>query len=391
MDGPPRPPGYNAQRLRERDQPRPPVRRRGRRVNGGQPPPRRDPEGPARRINPLLPGILLALAVLVGTAGYLYDHARREQIAPGVRVGGVDIGGLSVTAARERLRQQLVAPLEHPVMVRAAGHTFTLTPREARLAVATDQLVGEALRTSRRGSIFTRVIDGLDGHRLNVNLSPRVTYSHAAVKHLIGRVARATGRPARNASVSPGGGGLRQVPGHDGVSVNGSLLGRQVESALVRPGGDRVLNAPMRVLHPTITTASLGRRYPAYIIIDRAAFRLRFYSHLHLADTYKIAVGRQGLETPGGLYDIQWKEVNPSWHVPNSSWAGALAGKVIPPGPQDPIKARWMAFNGGAGIHGTSDVGSLGSAASHGCIRMAIPDVIALYSRVPVGTPVFVA
>jgi lipoprotein-anchoring transpeptidase ErfK/SrfK len=99
----------------------------------------------------------------------------------------------------------------------------------------------------------------------------------------------------------------------------------------------------------------------------------------------------QGLETPAGLYKIQDKQVNPSWHVPNSPWAGKLAGKVIPPGPDDPIKARWMGFNGGAGIHGTAEVGSLGSAASHGCVRMAIPDVEELYDQVDVGTPVYVA
>ena len=50
-----------------------------------------------------------------------------------------------------------------------------------------------------------------------------------------------------------------------------------------------------------------------------------------------------------------------------------------------------MGFNGGAGIHGTDVLGSLGSAASHGCVRMAIPDVEALYDQVDVGTPVFVA
>jgi len=60
------------------------------------------------------------------------------------------------------------------------------------------------------------------------------------------------------------------------------------------------------------------------------------------------------------------------------------------PGLQDPLKARWMGFNG-AGIHGTDDVGSLGSAASHGCIRMAIPDVIELYDQVPVGAPIYIA
>jgi lipoprotein-anchoring transpeptidase ErfK/SrfK len=82
--------------------------------------------------------------------------------------------------------------------------------------------------------------------------------------------------------------------------------------------------------------------------------------------------------------------VNPSWHVPNSSWAGSLAGRVIPPGPQDPLKARWIGIVDGAGIHGTDDIGSLGSSASHGCIRMAIPDVIELFERTPYGSKIFI-
>jgi lipoprotein-anchoring transpeptidase ErfK/SrfK len=102
-------------------------------------------------------------------------------------------------------------------------------------------------------------------------------------------------------------------------------------------------------------------------------------------------VGQQGLETPAGMYTVQDKQVDPSWHVPNSAWAGSLAGRVIPPGPDDPLKARWIGITGGAGIHGTEQVGSLGSAASHGCIRMAIPDVIALYDRVPYGSKIYVA
>jgi lipoprotein-anchoring transpeptidase ErfK/SrfK len=107
--------------------------------------------------------------------------------------------------------------------------------------------------------------------------------------------------------------------------------------------------------------------------------------------TYPIAVGMAGLETPQGIRHVLEKQVNPAWHVPNSSWAGSLAGKTIPPGPQDPLKARWMGIYAGAGIHGTDDLSSLGSAASHGCIRMAIPDVIQLYSETPLGTPVYIA
>jgi lipoprotein-anchoring transpeptidase ErfK/SrfK len=50
-----------------------------------------------------------------------------------------------------------------------------------------------------------------------------------------------------------------------------------------------------------------------------------------------------------------------------------------------------MGIYDGAGIHGTSDDSSIGSAASHGCIRMHVPEVKELYDRVPVGTPVYIA
>jgi lipoprotein-anchoring transpeptidase ErfK/SrfK len=141
-----------------------------------------------------------------------------------------------------------------------------------------------------------------------------------------------------------------------------------------------------------VTTAELASATPAYIVIERSSFRLRFYDHLKLASTYEIAVGMEGLETPAGLHHIEWKQVDPPWYVPNKAWAGALAGTVVPPGPGDPLKARFMSFEGGAGIHGIdpSEYSSIGHDASHGCVRMRIPDVIALYSKTPVGTPVYI-
>ena len=71
-------------------------------------------------------------------------------------------------------------------------------------------------------------------------------------------------------------------------------------------------------------------------------------------------------------------------------WAGDLAGRIIPPGPDDPIKARWLGFYNGAGIHGTVEDWSIGHAASHGCIRMHIWDVEQLYDQVPLHTPIYV-
>ena len=145
-------------------------------------------------------------------------------------------------------------------------------------------------------------------------------------------------------------------------------------------------------MKPAVTTGQLADKYPAYIVVNRGEFKLSFYDHLKLAKSYEIAVGMEGLETPAGLHHIEWEQVDPPWHVPNKAWAGALAGKVIQPGPDDPLKARFMSFEGGAGIHGIdpSEYGSIGHDASHGCVRMRIPDVIALYDVSPVGTPVYI-
>ena len=129
------------------------------------------------------------------------------------------------------------------------------------------------------------------------------------------------------------------------------------------------------------------------VIVQRGAFKLSLYKHLKFAKSYGIAVGRVGLETPAGLYHVQNKAINPAWTMPNSSWvAPADSGKVIPGGsPENPLKARWLGIYAGAGIHGTDDSGSIGSAASHGCIRMRIPDVEELYPQVPVNSPVYIS
>jgi lipoprotein-anchoring transpeptidase ErfK/SrfK len=160
----------------------------------------------------------------------------------------------------------------------------------------------------------------------------------------------------------------------------------------VQSPDSRTVEAEVDKVQPEVTTDELAEEYPQYIVIDRAGFQLSYYESLELVKTYTIAVGQVGYDTPSGTYSIANKAVNPAWNVPNSAWAGDLAGTVVPGGaPNNPLVARWMGIIDGAGIHGTNDTGSLGSAASHGCIRMAVPDVIELYDQVPVGTPVYIA
>jgi lipoprotein-anchoring transpeptidase ErfK/SrfK len=269
---------------------------------------------------------------------------------------------------------------------------FTLTAGQARLTADVDGGVGAAVQASRRGWFLSRTVRGLFGVHVNEDIAMPMTYSHRVVRRFVRRIAHVVDRPVREASVSVAGSGrLVTVRSERGITLAKARLRSEVERALQTPTTAQSIDAPVRELGPHVTTATLAAKYPAYIIIDRPGFTLRLYDHLRLAHTYTIAVGRAGLETPPGLHHILDKQVNPAWHVPHSSWAGSLAGKVIPPGPDDPLVARWMAIDGqGDGIHGTNEPASIGSAASHGCIRMLIPDVIQLYSLTPLGTPVYV-
>jgi lipoprotein-anchoring transpeptidase ErfK/SrfK len=176
-----------------------------------------------------------------------------------------------------------------------------------------------------------------------------------------------------------------------GRTIDTKQLRRDVQTALVSAVGDRSIRIPVRKLEPKVTSDELAANYPVVLAVDRGNFRISLFKKLKKVKAYPIAVGQAGLETPAGLYKIQNKATNPAWHVPDSDWAGSLAGTVIPGGaPNNPLKARWLGVYDGVGVHGTDARGSIGTNASHGCIRMLIEDVEKLYDEVPIGTPIFI-
>lgn len=333
-------------------------------------------------------GVVLVVLALAAAA-YGYDQSQDGTIAQGVRIGSVNVGGLDAAAARVRLRR-IFRPLQRPIVLRYRGDRFVLTPRAAGLHVNIDQLVDQAVGRSRKGWFVPRAWRELSGGTVRLRLEPRYSYWRGPVNSLIRRVQRRVGRGPRNARLVAGPASVVVIHGHPGRAVMDSRLRGLIAHALVSRHAGRVIAVPTRIVQPKVTAAVLRKQTPSFITIDRAAFTLRLYQNLKLTRSYPIAVGQAGLETPAGLYHIQDKQVNPSWHVPNSAWAGSLAGQVIPPGPDDPLIARWMGIFNGAGIHGTNETWSIGHAVSHGCVRMLVPDVIDLYDRVDVGTPVYI-
>jgi lipoprotein-anchoring transpeptidase ErfK/SrfK len=336
--------------------------------------------------------VAVLLLVLVGgaVAAFAYDSSRDDLIAEGVTVAGVDVGGMRTAEATRVVRRELQKPLERPITVKRGRTRFTLSAQDAGVKADVGGMVDEALEASRDGTIITRVARDLTGGEENAQVPPRVTYSSDAVHQLVKRVRGKLNRPARDAEVDfPS---LEKVKEQKGRRVKAAALEQRIAQSLTVPGVDRTVRVPVRILKPKVTQAQLAGKYPIVLVADRYNFRLRLYKNLQLTKDYTVAVGAVGFDTPAGLYHIQNKAVDPAWHVPNSDWAGDLAGTIVPGGtPENPLKARWLGIFDGAGIHGTDETYSLGSAASHGCIRMAIPDVIELYDQVPVGAPIYIA
>ncbi len=166
----------------------------------------------------------------------------------------------------------------------------------------------------------------------------------------------------------------------------------QIVQALRSPDASHDLSATTEPVEPTTDAETLFDSQPTVVTVSRGETTVRVFDHGQLTKTYRVAVGEPNYPTPTGTFTVQSMQVDPVWNVPNSDWAGDLAGTTVAGGtPENPLKARWIGFNGSVGFHGTADLASLRSAASHGCVRMAPSDVIDLYERVQVGTTIYVA
>jgi hypothetical protein len=329
------------------------------------------------------------LAVVVGGA-YAYDSTQKDEIAEGVTIGGVDVGGLHEDEAAALVRRQLLAPLKGSLRVTFRKRTWEQSGEKLKIRADVDGAVEKAIEDSQDGGLPGRLIRYVSGGEVDENVVPGIAYSEPAINRFVRRIAADVNREPRNADVEPSGESLYVVAGKNGLKVRDNLLEKELKAAVLNANAPDTIVAHAHSIAPEVTKEEVAAQYPTYLTLDRYNFTLRLWKNLKLAKTYTVAVGAEGFSTPEGLYQIESMEENPVWNVPESDWAGSLAGQTIPPGPENPIKARWMGIFEGAGIHGTEETSSLGTAASHGCVRMAIPDVEELYSEVEVGTPIFI-
>ena len=320
---------------------------------------------------------LSALVLILALAAPAAAQEPEQRIAPGVKAGGLDVGNLTVPEAALKLDNAFRPALGRNVSIQVAGRRFRLTMKKAKL-------VYDSELTAKRAYYAGRTNPAVD-------IPLVIEWDRTRVRKLTDRIARTVYLKPRDATIRIT---LRHIfrrRSATGRSLDGRALRATVEQTLVNTAVPRIIRPARKILKAKVTADKLARAYPTVITIDRSNFKLRLFKRLKFSKSYGVAVGQPAYPTPSGRFQISNKQVNPAWTAPNSPWAGELAGTTTPGGSAaNPLRARWMGIAGGVGIHGTSQEYSIGSRASHGCIRMRVADVIDLYSRVPVGTPVLI-
>jgi lipoprotein-anchoring transpeptidase ErfK/SrfK len=147
---------------------------------------------------------------------------------------------------------------------------------------------------------------------------------------------------------------------------------------------------PLELLTQGVPADVTPENYGPVIVVFRESKRLTLFDGPRAVRSFPIATGTSEYPTPLGNYSIATMQRDPWWiPPPDSDWARGK--EPVPPGPGNPLGTRWMGTTAPlVGIHGTPDAASIGYSASHGCIRMRVPDAEALFTQVDVGTPVLI-
>jgi lipoprotein-anchoring transpeptidase ErfK/SrfK len=281
----------------------------------------------------------------------------------GVRVAGVRVGGLLPAEAVYAVQTAFRRPL--PVVI---DHSKLLLDPSSVASAYSATAVARA-RVAAPGSSVQLVV-AVHGPSLRAWLAV---------------ASRRFARAPVDASLKLKGGKPFLTKDRVGRRLDTALLTEKVTAAL-RANSRLPVRARTKKVAPKVSVASFAET----IVINRSTNRLALYDTGKLRRTFKVATGQAIYPTPAGVWHIVVKWQNPTWYPPvQDAWARGL--KPVPPGPNNPLGTRWMGLDApGVGIHGTDEPASIGYSASHGCIRMQVPDAEWLFDHVEVGTTVYI-
>jgi vancomycin resistance protein YoaR len=267
----------------------------------------------------VVPAILLALFVSTAVA---MDTAFAGRAIPGLRVVGVEVGGLESAEIRRRLTET-VAPAVAAGSVRASldGRTFEVTNAQLGLAPDLDGAVAGALSFGRDGSPLARLDAWLDALMGRAAIGVMLRPENDAAQAWVAQVASAVERPAVDASIERTPAGLLVTPSVEGLRLDRErLLAMLLEPA---SASDRAIQLPSIAIEPAIDSES-----------SREALQLA----RAVTSELEVTVGdRSIVEVPVALSSFVWTERVGSRYIAwiqedrVRGWAAAVATQMDRP------------------------------------------------------------
>ena len=343
--------------------------------------------------------VLITVALLIALAGgsmgalAFADSSASEQLPAGTSVGGVDVGGLTREEAIARAQNRVRSAIARPTYVQLGEKRYTLTPAEAGVRIDVETAVKRAYVERREGSFISRGWRKITGAKLDQNVPVNAVADRLAVRRFVEGIGRKQARKPVDAalnitltSVSV----TRSKPGRR-LAARDALVARLMRR-LTSSTDERTLRAKTVEVPAKVNAKNIWAAQPVAVTVSRDGKQARVFRRGKLLKTYTSPSARRSTRPRRAASSCSRCRRTRPGTCRTPTWAGDLAGQTIPGGdPRNPLVARWIGFNGSVGFHGTASSGSLGTAASHGCIRMAPADVIDLFERVNTGTPVLVA
>lgn len=332
------------------------------------------------------------LLLLSGTMAWAaaYEYRTRTLIPYGVVVAGAQLGGLDAEQAASVIASAVTGPLTRPISVSADGKTFEFDPSGA-VSVDAESMISDAFDPRRQAPFATRLRHDLGRVPMAAEVKPAYTVDGKVVAAWVSSVATKIDRPAIDATVTISSEEATLTPSRTGrktrISESVAAIQAAFDSDTALQDADRTVDLVVDEVAPAVSEKDLGHT----IIVDLSKRHIWLFDGAKLEKEYPCAIGTPSHPTPTGHYTIINKRKWPSWSNPAPNGWGKDMPAYIPPGPGNPLGTRALDLSAsGIRFHGTTKSWSVGTAASHGCMRMYRHDIEDFFERVEVGTNVFI-
>jgi len=343
--------------------------------------------------------VMAALLISI-TAGLGYAYAvtsQESQLIPrGVSVAGIPVGGLTPSSALPLVEEDVDHRLSTVLVVYHGEEQWTVPIADVVRVLATESLAA-AERVRLEQSAETVLRHDLLGEPIERDVIHDYTIDGDALAQIVEGIGEVLDTLPQEPDMYVENGSLTIIPARAGLTVD-----RYATEQLIRSAAGTVMQSPARserdvsfeteieVVANTVAPENGDDALSdTVILVNLTGKRLTLYRGGEQYRSWPVATGTPGHPTPAGEFTITQKRYMPTWGNPGSAWAADMPAS-IPPGPSNPLGVRALNLNiPGIRIHGTSNIASLGTAASHGCVRMSNSSVVELYNLVEVGTPVY--